>query len=135
VARAFFEAPVRRDICIELPAEDYTEEDEREDMVGHLIQSLYGTRDAAANFQNEVKKFMNSIGFVQGKYNVSTYYHQKKGLKTLVHGDDFVTSGRRTDAAWFRAKLEGRFEIKTTILGTEPGEAREARLLNRQKRV
>ena len=131
VARAFFEAPVRRNICIELPAEDYTEEDERKDMVGHLVQSLYGTRDAAANFQYEVKKVMNSIGFVQGKYNVSTYYHNKRGLKTLVHGDDFVTSGRRNDAAWFRAKLEERFELKTTILGTGPDEVREARLLNR----
>ena len=47
VARAFFKAPMRRDICVELPAEA----GEGEDMVGHLIMSLYGTRDAAANFQ------------------------------------------------------------------------------------
>ena len=55
VARAFFEAPMRRDICVELPAEA----GEGEDMVGHSIVSLHGTRDAAANFQEEVKSFMN----------------------------------------------------------------------------
>ena len=131
VARAFFEAPVRRDICIELPAEDYTEEDGEQDMVGHLVQSLYGTRDAAANFQHEVKKIMTAIGFEQGKYNVSTYFHKKKNLKTLVHGDDFVTTGKRVDVAWLREKLAGRFEIKTTVVGMGTGEAREARLLNR----
>ena len=35
VARAFFEAPMRRDICVELPAEA----GEGEDMVGHLIMN------------------------------------------------------------------------------------------------
>ena len=49
VVRAFFEAPMRRDICVELLAEA----GEGEDMVGHLIMSLYGTRVASANFQEE----------------------------------------------------------------------------------
>ena len=49
VARAFFEAKATRTICIELPEEDkgFGEED----MVGLLGKSLYGTRDAALNFQ------------------------------------------------------------------------------------
>ena len=131
VARAFFEAPVRRNICVELPEEDITDHDRDYDMVGHLIQSLYGTRDAASNFQNEVKKLMESIGFRTGKYNVSTYYHSKRDLKTLVHGDDFVTTGSRKEVAWLKVQLERRFEIKTTIMGLGSNEVREARLLNR----
>ena len=55
VARAFFEAPITRMVCIELPKEDMTEEDIREDRVGVLNMSLYGTRDAAVNFQSEVE--------------------------------------------------------------------------------
>ena len=51
VARAFFGAPVTRDVCIELPDEDKTQEDWDQDMVGKLNMSLYGTRDAASNFQ------------------------------------------------------------------------------------
>ena len=38
-------------------------------MVGYLNQSLYGTRDAAASFQKEVKKVMVKSGFTVGRYN------------------------------------------------------------------
>ena len=61
VARAFFEAPVKRDMCIVLPKEDYNEYDKEKDLIGKLVQSLYGTRDAAANFQEEVAKFMPKL--------------------------------------------------------------------------
>ena len=32
-------------------------EEREKDLVGKLVMSLYGTRDAAANFQKEVSKF------------------------------------------------------------------------------
>ena len=56
VARAFFEAPATRNICIEIPKEDLSDADRRHDKVGHLRMSLYGTRDAAMNWQEEVAK-------------------------------------------------------------------------------
>ena len=34
---------------------------------GHLIMSLYGKRDAAANFQEEVRSFMNKNKAEQSK--------------------------------------------------------------------
>ena len=34
VARAFFEAPAVRQVCIELPTEDYNEDDAKHDHVG-----------------------------------------------------------------------------------------------------
>ena len=135
VSRAFFEAPMQRDLCIELPDEDLSEVDKRKDMVGYLNQSLYGTRDAAANFQKEVKKFMESIGFSTGRYNPCTYYPSTKKLKTLVHGDDFATSGSRENCMWMRQQLERRFEIKTKVIGLGDEEVREERILNRIIRV
>ena len=36
VSRAFFEADMQRDVCIELPAEDLDEADLNEDLVGYL---------------------------------------------------------------------------------------------------
>ena len=56
VSRAFFEAPAVRDICMEIPKEDMTEEDRRHDKVGHLRMRLNGTRDAAMNWQEEVAR-------------------------------------------------------------------------------
>ena len=55
-SRAFFEAPAVRNICVEIPAEDLDEADKRHDRVGHLRMSLYGTRDAAMNWQEEVAR-------------------------------------------------------------------------------
>ena len=56
VARAFFEAAATRDICIEIPKEDLSDADRKHDKVGHLRMSLYGTRDAALNWQEEVAR-------------------------------------------------------------------------------
>ena len=55
-ARAFFEAPAMRSVCIEIPKEDLTEADKRHDNVGHLYMRLHGTRGAAMNWQEEVAK-------------------------------------------------------------------------------
>ena len=56
VDRAFFEAPAVRQVCVELPDADLTSSDRTADRVGHLQMSLYGTRDAAMNWQEEVAK-------------------------------------------------------------------------------
>ena len=135
VARAFFEAPVRRTVCVELPTEAKGQYEGEEDVVGLLQMSLYGTRDAAANFQEEVKKTMTKLGFVQSRYSPSVYWHQGRGLLTLVHGDDFITTGDREHARWFKEALEKRFEIKTKVVGMGHKEAREERVLNRVLRV
>ena len=56
VARASFEAPAMRNVCIDIPKEDLTEADKRHDKVGHFQMSFYGIRDAAMNWQEEVAK-------------------------------------------------------------------------------
>ena len=94
VARAFFEAKAMRTVCVELPTESITQEDRKQDMVGLLRMSLYGTRDAATNWQNEVAKEMLRWGFIRGKYNPCLYWHRGWEVKVLVHGDDFVSVRR-----------------------------------------
>ena len=46
VKKAFYEAKTKRELCMELPKEDMTEEDMEEDMVGFLELAMPGTRDA-----------------------------------------------------------------------------------------
>ena len=67
VSRAFFEAPAKRNICVELPKEDRTEMDIRHDKVGHLRMSLYGIRDASTNWQEEVAREMRKWGVHEGQ--------------------------------------------------------------------
>ena len=83
-----------------------------------LKKSLYGTRDAVQIPQREVQRFMGASGFKVGKYNVCTYFNERRNLKVMVHGDDFVTVGSRTEAKWFDAKLKEIFEVKTVVIGT-----------------
>ena len=87
----FFEAPATRTICVEL----FEEETHEGDDVGLLVQTLYGTSDSSANFQEEVRKVSTKAGFKRGKYNPSTYYHEKVGIKAVVYGDDFISLGKR----------------------------------------
>ena len=47
VRRAYFHAPARRLVYVKLPPED-----EQEGMCGKLIKALYGTRDAAQNWEH-----------------------------------------------------------------------------------
>ena len=131
VARAFFEAKATRPICIEIPKEDMTPDDERRDVVGFLLQSLYGTRDAAMNWQEEVRKEMKAWGFKQGVYNPCLYTHPHWKLKVMVHGDDFVTVGKPKNVEIFEKQISERFEIKTSKVGRYEGCAKEARVLNR----
>ena len=117
VSRAFFEAPAMRQVCVELPGEDVTSLDRQLDNVGHLQMSLYGTRDAAINWQEEVAKEMWKWGFKRGKYNPCLYFNPTTYLMTLVHGDDFETVGTIDTAVKFKQKLESRFEINTQCVG------------------
>ena len=110
-----------RQVCVELPTEDTTVVDRQLDNVGHLQMSLYGTRDAAMNWQEEVAKEMQGWGFTRGKYNPCLYWHAKSGLMTMVHGDDFVSAGTREAVQAFRRQLEERFEIKTQVIGSSRG--------------
>ena len=49
VASSLFEAPVVRNVCVEIPAENKGEADARHDKFGHMQMSFYGTRDFAMN--------------------------------------------------------------------------------------
>ena len=97
VARASFEAPATRNVCIEIPKGDLTEADVRHDQVGHLNMSLYISRDAAMNWQEEVAKEMIKIGFVRGRHNPCLCDHKMNNLKTFLHGGDFATRGTWED--------------------------------------
>ena len=80
---------------------------------------------------------LTKAGFKRGKYNPSTYYNEKVGIKAMVHGDDFISSGSRKSLRWFRQVLESRFEVSTVGVGDgrEEQEVHERKVLNRIIRI
>ena len=121
--------------CVELPEEALSGGETSQEVVGKLKASLYGTRDASMNWQEEVSKCMTQWGFKTCKFNPCLYMHSGREMMCLVHGDDFVCVGSSINLAWLKSMLSDRFEIKTKMMGLKAGESREERILNRVIRV
>ena len=69
---AFLYGRTPRDIYIELPDEDPMSADK--DYVGKLLKAMYGTRDAPAVWQEEVRALLITLGFTQSKINPCVFF-------------------------------------------------------------
>ena len=47
-------------------------------MGGIVRKEFVWHQDAALNFQKEVRRLLEKLGFRAGRYNASTYYHPKR---------------------------------------------------------
>ena len=119
VARAYFHAKCTRYIYVELPEEG--EQYGVGDLVGKLNLSLYGTRDAATNWQETLSSHSIDNGFVRGIGFPSVFRHEAKDLWTLVHGDDYFSCGSPAALDWLEKTLADKYQIKTTRVGHSSG--------------
>ena len=129
ISRAFFHARAKREVYVQLPPEDTMPGEEN--LCGKVKYSMYGTRDAAQNWYQDYSDQLLQIGFQQGKASPCVFFHPEKGIRTYVHGDDYVSAGRPESLKWMRAQLEKKYTVKTQTLG--PGEEIQSQLkiLNR----
>ena len=77
ISRAYFYAKCTRDLYIELPAEDPSA---HPDYIGKLRLCVYGTRDAALNWQQTLSEHLESAGFVQGVGHLSVFHHAARNI-------------------------------------------------------
>ena len=80
VRRAYFYAPARRDVFVALP-----DEDSKAGYCAKLNVSMYGTRDAASNWEDEYASHLISCGFTQGKSSPCIFVHKERGIRVFVH--------------------------------------------------
>ena len=89
VKKAYVFADATRKIYIELPPGD-----SEHGKVGLLLKSLYGTRDAAMNWTaTYTSVLVNKMGFRQGRSTPCAFFNEELGIRTVVHGDDFLSEG------------------------------------------
>ena len=100
-------------------------------MVGKLEKSLYSTRDAARNWSEAQTKVLIAMGYKKGLSSPCSSYHEKWDLSTVVHGDDFLSEGLAESLMQMSLTLEQNFQVVTMVTGPDPGQQREARVLNR----
>ena len=129
VRRAHFYAAAQRKIFIELPAEDPRSQDP--EVCGELLQSLYGTRDASSNWEKSYSATMVNGGFIKGQASPCHFWHERWGVRCLVHGEDFVAVGSMRGLAKMKEHLGAAYECKSDIIGTGPKDAKELRVLGR----
>ena len=101
VRRAYFHSEARREIYVKLPHADY-----EEGMVGKLNKSMYGTRDAAQNWEFEYVAFMEGAGCRSGEASPCNFYNQERNLRAVVHGDDFDSLGYERDFNWLSNEIK-----------------------------
>ena len=95
VRRAYFYAPARRSVYVNLP-----DEDSKPGYCARLNVSMYGTRDAASNWEDKYASHLIKCGFVQGKSSPCVFFHAEKGISVVVHGDDFTFLGNDVALDW-----------------------------------
>ena len=127
IRRAFFHALARRKVFVQLP-----EEDAEEGMCGRLNKSMYGTRDAAQNWEEHYSQAHIDIGFEQGMASTCVFRHKDKRIMVVIHGDDFTALGHEKDLDWYREHIQSKMDTKVKgRLGPGKNDMKQMRVLNR----
>ena len=113
---------------VKLPAEDCSGKDKRE--IGLLKKSMYGTRDAASNWERVWQGHLENLGYALGRSSRSLFHNKKKAW--LTHGHDFVVTGSKRSPLELKKQLESVYPIKATVIGA--GSAKRIKALNRRTR-
>ena len=129
ISRAYFHAPAREEKYVDIPNEDWETGDE--EMCGKLRVSMYGTRDAAANWEACYAEVLTNNGFTKGRASPCLYFHEGRKLRLSVHGDDFVGVGSLGHIRWIMEILDNSFEAKHKVMGNDEHLLKELRILNR----
>ena len=58
-------------------------------------------------------------------------FTKERGIRTYVHGDDYVSIGTTKDLIWLKERFESKCKVKTETLGPEEGQCKEVKILNR----
>ena len=122
---------VLRELYVELPPGA----NEPHDIVWRLQRAMHGTRDAAAAWEREWTKTLNSVGFESGVSNPVLLHCEKLDASMVVHGDDFTTLGDSEALSEVERAMSDHLTIKVrAVLGAGRDDAKEVRILNRYVR-
>jgi len=104
ICRAYFNAPTdpNEPTYVDLPEEV----DPLREMCGLLLRHMYGTRKAADGWQEEYSSLLVSrLGFTQGTASPCVFVNKERNITCAVHGDDFTSSGPKSELDWFDSAL------------------------------
>ena len=132
VKKAYFYGIPERTLYVRLPPELNM----GKDVVGKLVRCMYGTRDAGAIWENCYSSCLVNMGFIQGVSSPCCFVHPQWHVMVVVHGDDFTAVGSPEALDQYQVGMQKSFDCKLKgRLGTDPGDCKEMRVLNRIVRI
>ena len=127
VQRAYFFAPAKRAVYVQLPPEDWGP-----GTCGRLGKSMHGTRDAANKREEHYSEKLALHGFKQGRSSPCLLYNEELDLRLAVHGDELTFLGTDDALNWVHTTMGQLFDIKIRgRLGPQTHDDNAFRLLNR----
>ena len=84
---------------------------------GELLYSMYGTRDAAANWESEYSEYLATHGYKKGAACPCHFWNPHTGVKALVHGDDFLAIGTESALKDMIQVVTQKYEAKYELWG------------------
>ena len=120
IRRAYLHPPSKEEKYVELRLEMWSKECPEYE---RLRMSLYGTRDAAANGTDACANVLQEPC-------PCSFYSRVRGIKIVVHGDDFISGGARHHLIWLEEVMDKHVESKHTVMGASSDLARSLVMLS-----
>jgi hypothetical protein len=144
VKNAYLQSPVDGDIYVKLPP-GYQQKNERgEELVGKLVKSLYGLRQAARNWYVTIRGWFLKYGLKPSAADPCIFIKRDAAGNVLVvvlYVDDMMIAGSNKQiVSAFKDAIKKQFEVKDLgelkwILGMEVTRDRERKTLSINQKV
>ena len=108
ISKAYLHADVLNDsIYVELPGEM-----NMPNMCGRLLRALDGARQSARAWEVEYTKTLKGVDFQSEKCNPCMYYHLRRVVRVLIHGDDFTVAGNDSELKYVAEVFHNKYKTK-----------------------
>ena len=98
-----------------------------------LVGAINGTRKASQLWKRFVESRMKEGGFVPTKGCPQLYFHPRREIWSVVHGDDFLSVAENGPTQCLEQFLRSKFKVKD-FEAIGPGAGQELSFLNRTVR-
>ena len=98
--------------------------------IGLMKKSMYGTRDAASNWERDWQEHVKKWGFQLVLSSKNLFHHKENRVSGLTHGDDFVLTGPTKRLTEFENEMTSVYPIKAKIISL--GSPKSIKTLNRR---
>ena len=126
-SRAHYQADATSEMAIELPPEEQVK---GQDLVGELLNSLYGTRKAAHSWERKWQSGLVEMNFELGTWSPAIVCCCEREVCRFVHGDDFTFVGESTQLAWTESRVDEKPILKEeAVFGLGDGDDKTVTIL------